>query len=100
MKSPAARGANRNFHTVHTYGELFSTNCASCHETPSSADTSTRLIPDGPASAHPYMSDGAITLALRSKIAINPPSTRGEKNPELTFRQHLSLHPRTSQYPG
>src|SRR3984957_14341733 len=95
MKSPTTFGAKRYFQTVHTYGDVFSTSCALCHVTPSSADTSTRLIPEGPASAQPYISNGALTVALRSKIDISPPSTRGEKNPELTLRQQVSLHPRT-----
>src|ERR1035437_4854266 len=97
MKSPAAWGAQRYFHSVHTYGELFATSCALCHVTPSSDDTSTRLIPDGPANAHPKISTGAVTLAFPSKIDSRPPSTRGEKKPELTLRQQVSLHPRTSQ---
>src|SRR5262249_37761366 len=95
--SPGTAGANRYFHTVHTYGELLLISLASCQFLPSSVDTSTRLIPLGPASAHPTISIGALTGTARAKMSKNEPGRRGLKNPELTLRQALLLHPRASQ---
>src|SRR4029077_4029070 len=79
VHSPGFGGAKWYFQTVQTYCDLLSTSCASCQVTPSSTETCTRLIPDGPAKAQPTMSIGAFTLTR----SLNPRTSK--TSPTLTL---------------